>query len=299
MKEVFLSVFVVMEEGDDYGKWIQSYWKGELSRGDPLQPILNPDMRGEVTAWGDLPHWTVTDALTTSDQKSFVRAVHDFTKELPQPTLKPKNLKIYGKTALVVECESDELGEMRVNLTQQTHDLITRSPLADEEWQRARWWILRGCNNIEKNLDRLFEAKNYYEESSSPPLPSSRHFRLGFLMRLYKTYYSSEKKDKQKSKAKLDEFLKFGEPPWYRIQMPSFHTTIASGLDGTQNINCNTIWQKVQKKLPKYKPKYLAIMGEDQNTMFDLYFYDWLTETYVKETRPGFKIIAKANFMPS
>jgi hypothetical protein len=56
------------------------------------------------------------------------------------------------------------------------------------------------------------------------------------------------------------------------------------------------LWPAIKSNLGAYQPDYLAIMGEDPGNTVAVHFFDWLTETYVEEERPGFKIVDRAVF---
>jgi hypothetical protein len=109
----------------------------------------------------------------------------------------------------------------------------------------------------------------------------------------------AEEKERESRANSLQYFLSNGEPPWY-ASSGGLHTTIASGLRGDCEERLNDLEKLLQpaieSKLGSYKPRYLAIMGEDTNNVVTVHFFDWLTETYVEEKRPGFKVIDRANF---
>jgi len=101
-----------------------------------------------------------------------------------------------------------------------------------------------------------------------------------------------------RTKKALEHFLKFGEPPWYR-KPSSLHTTIASGLEPERHrleLFEQKLWPEVRHMLCGFKPKCLAIMGEDAEHMVSVRFWDSLTQRFVEEKRPGFKVIERVNF---
>jgi hypothetical protein len=220
----------------------------------------------------------------------------------PPPTLKPQRLRIYG-TALVVECESPELAGIRSALIAATSHLIERSSLADEEWQRAAWWAGMVADDPQACLDQLGEARRLYAQAGSFPLLSSRHFRQGFLVGLLKKVNRATGDQKDKAMAAFDYFLTQGQPPWY-ASSKMFHTTIASGLqiaddeDRKRQLQEFTefLWGSVASKLGAYQFNSLAIMGEDPTDEVELHFYDHVTDTFVNEKRPRFRVIHELKF---
>lgn len=301
--DVYRAVFVVAED-TAYGRWIRRLWRGVVSRGDPLRRLLRPrDLRGEVAAWGRSPHWTVLDALTVTDPEAFASQVKAVCRLCAPPTICPLRLGFWGSTALVVECLSDALQRIYGSLVTTTRHLIARVPLADEEFQKAEWWIVKTGGDVKANLQALFGARKEYLKAGAPPLPASRHFRVGFLVRLWKEWNRASR-DRRDLKAKqLRYFLSYGEPHWYGFD-GHLHTTIVSGIragdprDRSRQLSRfgDAIWPAVREKLGPYQPGYLAIMGEDPGNQVGVHFFDWLTESYVKETRPVFRVVDRAQF---
>jgi len=301
--DVFRAVYVVAED-TDYGQWMQRFWNGASDEEDPLRQLLCPDVRGEVTAWGVWPHWSSTDALTTSDPDGFARLVKTVCRLAQPPTIYPEELSIFGSNALVVKCGEIGLAALRSTLVEATRHLIARLPLADEEFQKAEWWIRHVGNDPDKHLRSLWMARDLYLDAGSPALPSSRHFRLGFLVRLSKEIERAKDASEAGEKAKHLQYLfTRGEPYWYSTT-GGLHTTIASGLtvhgkeDREEQIVRFTklLWPTIEKKLGSFRPAYLAIMGEDPENKVTVHFMDWLTETFVEETRPGFTVVDRAPF---
>ena len=308
--DTFRSVYVMAKEAA-FGRWVRRFWRGRSPRSDPLWHLLHPrDSRGEVTAWGDSPHWTVTDALTVVDPEAFGRIVKGVCRLCPRPTLEPKGLRLLPGgpvlgTSLVVSCRAPALEPIRRVVLDATSHLVARQPLADEEFQRAEWWVRQVGKAVKANLAALWDAREQYLAAGAPPLPSSRHFRLGFLVRLCKALRNAATADERKScERRVGYFLSRGEPPWY-ASTGSLHVTLASGL----SVRCTAkqrvldrfsklLWPSVLEKLTAYQPEGLAIMGEYPEHAVKVHFHDFLTETLVPETRPGFKVLEWAPFEP-
>lgn len=299
----FRAVYVVAED-DEYGRWVRRFWKGRSPQDDPLWHLLHPaDLRGEVAAWGLWPHWTVLDALTVSNTERFAKIVESVCRLSARPRIEPQRFSIFGR-ALVVRCTCDLAPKIQLALGMATRHVIARMPLADEEFQRAEWRIRQVGKDVQTNLDALRETRRRYREAGAPPLPSSRHFRLGFLVRLVKELSRATGDEARASKARhLDHFLKYGEPYWYGAS-GSLHATIASGLnvqdkaDRQQQLDRfnDLLWPSVQSMLGAYEPASLAIMAEDPDNPVTVGFFDWLCEEFVEETRPGFQVIGHARF---
>jgi len=291
----FRSVYV-MAEGFPLADRLSRLYDGTLPDDDPLHAFLSPkDKRGEVAAWGG-PHWTLLDALTSRLTRPFVDAVRAVCQGLPSPEIRPERLAIYATNSLVIEGASERWNGLRSALIRATRPFIARMPLADEEIQKAEWHVRRGNLHVEENLKALRDAVAVYRHAGSPPLPSSRHFRLGFLVRLHK---ASVREGTPKRAEYLQYFLTRAEPPWYGSNgVP--HLTIASGLDGTEDLGDlrRQLWDSIRQDFPAFQPRCLAIMGEDADNPVTVRFYDWLTETLVEEKRPGFKVIEWVDLNP-
>ena len=276
---------------------LQALYEGSISNKDPLSRLLHPvDQRGEVNAWGG-PHLTVTDALTMQPPEEFSRVVIDVCRGFDPPVVTPKGLTVWGGTALVLGCESPELESVRAALAAATRSCIERSPLTDEEIQRAQWWIRQRGHQAQDNLEHLNEALRWYAEAGSPPLPASRHFRLGFLVRLAKELHHAKPDARSSRERALFHFLHYGEPPWYATAS-SLHLSLASGLvpeTDTEKLKRH-LEPSVLADFPSLHLSRLAIMGEDPISPVTVRFFDWLTETPVEEVRPGFRVIAWAEF---
>jgi hypothetical protein len=325
--EAYRAVYVV-PANTSYGRWIRRFWQGDLPKGDPLYPLLHPDQRGEVHAWGAWPHWTCLDALTVEDPDAFDAVVKTVCGLYTRAAIRPTELAIYGdRTALAVASSCPPLKRMIRHLVDATRHLVARSPITDEEWQRAAWWIeaqgrrpgeappssggrsraagrrhASAVRGVEANRTALLEARKAYLERGAPPLPRCRHFRLGFLIRLWKELKRAGRRASARRRGRhLDYFLTYGEPPWYE-HGAGLHTTIASGLHipseeaktaRLREYN-RAIWPKVQAALKDYRPRFLAIMGEHVTRPVTVRFYDWLTEQFIEESRPRFRVVDRA-----
>lgn len=302
--DVFRAAYVVDEE-TEFGQRLRRFWDGTSGRDDPFRQLLEPeDLRGEVTAWGDAPHWTVLDAMTTCAPDEFADVIKSVCRLALPPTIRPKRLQIYGSSALVVECVEQGLSHLRAALVATTRHLIARSQLADEEFQRAEWWFRRIGKDAADQPNLVERARGHYVEAGSPPLPNSRHFRLGFLARLVKEMELAKDVAERELKSKhLQHFLAHGEPHWY-VGSGSLHITVCSGLKVTDAVNrqrqlekfTSLLWPTIEQGFRSYEPRYSAIMGEDPEATRPVHFFDWLTGTFVEEERPGFKELDCAAF---
>jgi hypothetical protein len=292
----FVAVYV-MAEDFPLAQDLKRLHEGVLPNDHPLSPLLRPvDQRGEVAAWGG-PHWTVLDALTSGDADAFATIVCGLAGRFARPRIRPVSLAIWGKTALVVRCQVDGLDELRSALIAETRAMVARSPIADEEIQRAHWWI-QVHDNSEMNRKALDGALGFYRNHGSPPLPSSRHFRLGFLVRLFREWEQADADKKPKQLGRLEYYLRQGEPPWYASKM-QFHLTLASGLSQPTDLDRFTdlLWPYIANGFPVYEPSCLAILGEDvAKGPLSLRFFDFLTARPVSEIRRGLAVDARVAF---
>src|SRR5262249_46306721 len=139
---VYRSLYV-MVDGFPLAERLGALYEGTIAGEDPLHSLLEPDdQRGEVAAWGG-PHITLLDALTFADPDAFDRVVTGATGPTMSPVIGPRDLALFGGGSLVIRCASPELDNLRDRLTRATRPLVARQPLADEEIQRACWWIDR------------------------------------------------------------------------------------------------------------------------------------------------------------
>jgi len=248
----------------------------------------------------------VLDALTVTNPGAFDTIVQRIAQLVSPPTIKPLKLTVYAKTALVVKCENPDsaLKRTRDALIDTTRHLLARAPVTDEEWQRAMWWVRKVGNRVRSNLAALELAREEYGKAGAPALPRTRHFRLSYLVhRVKEIRGAQDKKDKAKelrARKHLHHFLAFGEPHHY-AGSGGLHTTIASGLDPRTSKRLlaqlsPSLWPEVERRLGRFEAPCLAIMGEDPENPVTVEFFDRLTETPVKERRPGFKVLSRAEF---
>lgn len=301
--ETMRAVYIVAEDGE-YAERMRRFWAGMCPTNDPLYELMYPrDLRGEVTAWGENPHWTILDAMTIFDPDGFDAIIRDTCRKTSNLTIEPRELDMWGN-GLMMKCDSPSSESLRDKLAASTRSYIARSPISDEEFQRGEWWIRQICGNQSHNIDLLRELRAFYRNAGLPAVPSSRHFRLGFLMYIYKSIRNAEaSKDSELvsiTKAAMDSFLKYGEPQWYHKAYKS-HTTIVSGLhvnSDERSVMLERFRKLIQPEAIRqlgeiYRPSYLAIMGEDPGKMMNVHFYDWLTETFVEETRPNLTVLER------
>lgn len=138
-----------------------------MSDQDPLRQLLNADELGEVKGWGAGPHITICDALTSSNPERFDEVIRVCCGALQAPKIEPRDLKIFKGIALVVRIQSPALEEIKVKVQEATHPYIVRYPIADEEWQRAAWWIREKDGEVAKNLEVLKTAREIYESAGT------------------------------------------------------------------------------------------------------------------------------------
>ena len=204
-----------MVEGVSLADRWEALYQGTIAEEDPFHSLLKPDdQRGEVAAWGG-PHVTLLDALTCSTPNDFDRIVTGVASRTSPPEITPTDLDLVGRGLLVIRCVSPALDDLRARLVRATRPLVTRQPLADEEVQRAFWWIDRQSERPVEHRAQLDRALQAYRDAGSPPLPGSRHFRLGFLIKLCRERDEATEPKRDERQARLDDFLSLGEPPWY------------------------------------------------------------------------------------
>lgn len=299
MRGRFLSVYA-LPEGTPIAHRLDGLYQDRFPLGDPLCRLLRPvDMRGEVGAWGGV-HITLLDALTVSDPDSFIRTIREVCSRHGAPTVTATELCIWSNKSLVLRCESPELDAVRADLIAATHDCIERYPLSDEMNQKAEWLIRDRGVNVSENLDMLAAAIHRYDEAGGPPIPASRHFRLGFLVKLIKEAQRANTVGdpaRERAERALAYFLESGNPPWYATP-GGLHMTLASGLAGGTDFDSlrAELEPGVVADFQHAKLHRLAIMAEALESPVTVDFFDWLTETPVRETRPGFKVVDSVSF---
>lgn len=293
---IYRAAYITLEDSD-FGSWLEAFWNGSVDDPDPLASLLRPrDMRGEVAAWGG-PHWTILDALTVSDPDVFDSTVHSICKQHGRPSIEPVQLTVLGSNSLVVMCKSASLVQLRRELIEALRPQISRAPLADEEFQRLEWWIRKVGNQVKENSKALRDAQEHYNACGSPALPLSRYFRCGYFLRLFKETFRTNGDAQRTAEQNLSYFLTHGEPTWYASD-EHLHITIASGIEQTliEATLSGRIWEFVKRKMRSVEPSSLSIMGTDVHNDVDVNFYDWATETFVQESRPGFCVREKLDF---
>jgi hypothetical protein len=307
---VYRAAYLVLE-GTEYDRWVLGLWDGSLSPDDPLYP--HGAHLGEVTAWGRSIHFTLTDALTTTDPEEFGRAVRAICQAVPSPevllhersslpdparggsAVRQTALSVW-KSALVVQCQGAAAQRLRVALQVNTSHLIARAPISDEEWSRATWWVEKAGGDVNENLTALRRARERYDCAGAAALPSSRHFRLSTLVELSRALDRGNKH----AARRWDHFLRHGEPCHYRSS-GGLHTTIVSGLPEDQRelpyvSGVGAIHDKLVATFKPVRLPYVAIMTEDPRETVEVRFYDHLTQSFVKESRPAFREIERVPF---
>jgi hypothetical protein len=276
-------------EGIPIADRLAALYASRVRADDPLFQLLAPiDQRGEVNAWGG-PHFTLLDALTIRDLKIFQGIVRDVCSKFSPPTITATGLVIWSGKSLVLRCESPELDRVRAALIEATRSCIERAALSDEEVQKARWWIMQQSRRPQFDLPPLDDALRVYAKAGRPPLPTSRHFRLGFLVKLVKEWRRAPEAERSSREGALSHFLTFGEPPWY-AGGGALHLTLASGLATGTNLEAlkQSIEPGVLADFPPTQLRRIALMTEDSKSTVQTSFFDWLTETPIREERPGF-----------
>jgi len=283
--------------GDTFGTWLAQYYDGLTPSVDPLYRLLRPaDLRGEVNAWGG-PHLTLSDANRVTDEKEFARRAALICARHEPPVVFFKELAI-DRTALVIKCESDHLNTVRQEFLEATADLIDRGCLSDDEFQTALDRIRHHAGVDQADNEAALEvAHREYKSHGSPPIPTSVHFGLPFLVGLCR----AGRRDS------LDYFLRYGQPPWY-ARRSTLHLTICSGLrlaPGDQ-LGRTALLDKYQHELSgeiqrrlgpqPYRPPHLCMMGESKTSMVRTRRFDAVINDYVEETRPDFEVCDYASF---
>ncbi len=270
---------------------LERLYVGEIDTADPLYILRYPiDQRGEVNAWGG-PHITLLDALTVRDVTEFARIMRDVCPECRPPVVAATHLSVWNRKSLVLHCESPGLEEIRRALIKATRQCIERLPLTDEEIQKARWWIHEHSPDPRLHLQQFQRALQRYFEVGTPPLPASRHFRLGYLVKSSKELDWANEDERPTRQRALDYFLSYGEPTWYG-STGGLHLTLASGLTPDQDVNQlkAKIEPSVLRDFPPSPICRIGIVTEDPDSQVEVSFFDWLTETPVRESRFGYKV---------
>lgn len=294
--------------GGELGTWLSDYYDGLTPPHDPLIPLLYPnDLRGEVNAWGG-PHITITDANRMTAPETVARAAREICSRHARPRIWFKGLATYP-TALVIDCDSEDLLGLRREILEATNHLIERTPISNDEWDAAKAQVQchAGPHQAENNrvLDR---TRKIYAAHGSPMLPTAIHFRLPFLAHLCRELDAAtageDRAHKQKS---LDYYLAHGQPPWYASRS-GLHLTICSGLrfhphdprmrEPLAHAYRTGLWNEVQKRAgpQPYRPSALAIMKENPTRTIHTTRYDGLINDFVPEVRPDFEVCERVPF---
>jgi len=285
-----------MIEIESFLDLVTPFWDGTLYANHVLWPLYHPVRQcGEVTAWGGA-HVTLVDDGITGDLSQLTESVGAVASSLPPMMLEintEKPLDIFG-TALVVRLVSAKLAELRARLIKDTCHLFCKAPITDATFQFADWWIRSRLCNVTANLRYLEHAWQIYQNANAPLLPQTRHFALGHLVKLVKEAERAKGTDRETDKAAaLEYFLEYGQPSHYRKLASGIHTTIASGLLPTTDRASliETLETPIRTAFEPIKVNRIAIMTEDWDSApVAVQFWDWLTETFVEETRRALKV---------
>jgi len=292
------------------GDWLDRFYRGTTPPQNPLYQLLDPiDLRGEVNAWGG-PHITVSDALRVTDVDKFAQMCRSICARYKKPAISFADLDVY-RTALVIKCESQELSALRLELLEHTSCLIEREPLTDHEFQEALDHIeQQDGDRRDHNRANVETARREYMEHDSPPLPTSIHFRLPFLVGLCRSLAAAdEPEEKSKRRERLEYYLEFRQPPWY-ASTSTLHLSICSGLqfDPTdeearkqlRDRYRELLWGEIERRTEcqDYRPKCLAIMGESATETVHTRRWDGAIREHVEEERPQFVAVEQVPFHP-
>lgn len=296
----FRAVYV-MADGP-IADWLERFWDGASPPDDPLAELLRPaDLRGEVVAWGG-PHLTLLDALTTTEPTRYDAAVRAACRRVGRPTIRPGDVSVWPTprwdgdravdgSSVVLRCHCPELDALQLELVEATRPLIARSPLADEEWQRAEWWIDRVSPDAEADRGYLDAARRLYREAGRPALPSSRHFRLDRLVRLVRWIDAAPDGQAARRQAALFHFLTHGEPPW-ATEGGRLHLSVASGLAGRPIARplLNRVQAQAHQLFGEFRPAGVAVLEASEANRVAVTMTDALTGVALAETRPGLRV---------
>jgi hypothetical protein len=295
---------------------LSALYAGTIPPTDALHSFLWPrDQRGEVIAWAG-PHFTLLDAYAVSDGAEYDRRVREVLTRVQALRLVATGLAVFGP-ALVIRYRCEASDGLRGGLRDATADLVARHPLTDDQIQKAYWWIeSQGpeTNRCAAHLAALDRALLRYRQAKSPPLQASRHFGIQYLLRCSKALDRANRalaaaqangaagtvqecEDKVlKARNNLDYYFLKGIPAWY-AGGGSLHLTVASGLPetglgGAAAPDLRELEPDLLRDSREYVPVRVAIVGEDfDSPPVQVKYFDWLTETYVEETRPGFRVL--------
>jgi hypothetical protein len=268
--------------------WLQAYWEQRLPATDPLQNVLGPTRIGEAAAWGG-PHVTIVDYASL--KRRFRSAVSSIIKKIPRPVVRRGGLGFYkGGMVLVLHFESPDLDACRRALEKEIASVIALTPVVDEEWQRARLWILNcGKGDPEDNLRRLAVARQAYEAAHSPGLQAAFPWRLNALV---------EYANRSDPKA-LHTLL--GTGMWsHFLKSGSLHLTIASGLEPEKFKLADLkeeLWPTIERTVPEeFTVDSLAIMEPDPEHTVTVQYWDSLTRGFATDRRPALRVAGRIPF---
>jgi hypothetical protein len=271
-----------------FNDWLLSYWTQQSSAGDPLQATLGPSRLGEAAAWGG-PHVTIVDYASL--QVPFRDAVQSILRSIHRPVVRRGRLGLHkGGMAAVLHFESPDLDACRRALETEIASLIVRTPIVDEEWQRARLWILNcGKGDPAENLRRLGVAKQAYDAAGRPGLQGAFPWRLNALV---------DYANRTDRKA-LDTLLTTGM--WPHVGRPGgLHLTIASGLTPGEFDPATLekhLGPQIERTVPaEFTLDRLAIMEPDPAHTVDVMYWDSLTRSLARDHRPGLRVAQEMFF---
>ena len=290
------------------GDWLREFYQERTAPGDPLHELLDPkDLRGEVNAWGG-PHITVSDALRVLDPAEFARICRSICADREPPEISFTDMDVH-RTALVIECESKQLSQLRLELLEATSHLIEREPLTDREFQQTLERIqTQDIDRRTANESALEQARREYLAHNSPDLPTSVHFRLPFLVGLCRRMAATDDPAERSARREsLEYYLDFRQPPWY-ASSSVLHLTICSGLPldpadeqtrkQLRDKYRDLLWNEVGRRTGRqgYRPPHLAIMGESETEKVHTRRWDGAVREHVEETRQQFVVVQQVPF---
>jgi len=287
-------VYVFLKE-NAFSEWVRGLWEGTLPRKDLLRAQLETRL-GEVGAWGGkYPHVSLSDCQVCSDPLGFERIVRSIVELVERPTIKPEKLRIHRGSYLVVDISSPVLERVSRAIRAAMRPLICRKKITDSEWNSAERRVINSENEAE-DLRVLKTARQIYEKAGCPGIDFGQHFRLAMLVALTRRQMNKEP-DAATASQNLQHFLATSEPPWYG-QPVVLHTTVASGLKpGIDTIErFGQLWDEIKRRFGEIEIDHLSIMGQDPDEMVKVRFWDSVTQNFIEEERPRFKVIREVNF---
>jgi len=272
----------------EFTEWVKAYWDQQIPADDPLQRTLGPARIGEAAAWGG-PHITICDYASL--QVGYGSVVRSVVETLPQPVVHRGRLRLHrGGTQFVLRFESRDLDACRRAIETAIEPLIARAAIVDEEWQRARTWILH-CEkaDTEECFQRLAAARRAYTAAGCPPLQGAFPWRLNALV----DYANRD------DPTALQMLLRTGMWPWF-LKSGSLHLTLASGLmPGEFRLEDleKRLWSRIEQTVPQeFTLDSLAIMEPDFEHTIDVMYWDSLTQGLVPDRRPRLRAAERVYF---